>query len=181
MGLMIFLKVLTLVKEIKMGGLFDENFYTTDFDKEMMDFIESTYKCGNLQWNYNGNELVYGSGIDYFWTNSFPVNSSITEYQEARELTKQQFKDKISMVDNNNPSESVTEPVVESDDELEVLSYQDIIDKCKTTNTNLVITGEGVYILDCINSVEYKVESDDDYEDIINAIELLQRKEVGYD
>ena len=164
-----------------MSELFDEYFYTTDFDKEMMDFIESKYGRPYRQWNYNGNELVYSGSAGFFWTNSFPANSSITEHYALRELTKQQFKDKIGMVDNNTPAESITEPVAATDDELEILSYQDIIDKCKTTNTNLVITGEGVYILDCVNSVEYRAESLDDYEDIINAIELLQRKEVGYE
>ena len=165
-----------------MSKLFDEDFYTIDFDKEMMDFIESKYEWADRQWDYNGNELVYGRGTDYFYTNSFPANSSITEHYALRELTKQQFKEKIGMVDNNTPAESITDPVAEPDEELKILSsFQDIIDKCKNTNTNLVITGEGVYILDCINSVEYKVESDEDYEGIINAIELLQRKEVGYE
>ena len=158
-----------------MSKLFDESFYTKDYDKEMLDYVK-----GNYTFDLESNEGIEVTCLYYNSVDKDFNKISITP-KESKCLTKQQFKEKIGMVDNNTPAEPITEPVAEPDDELEILSYQDIIDKCKTTNTNLVITGEGVYILDCINSVEYKVESPDDYEDIINAIELLQRKEVGVD
>lgn len=82
-------------------------------------------------------------------------------------------------VDNNTSAEPITEPVAEPDDELEILPYQGLIDDCKELNINLVVTGEGLYILDCINSVEYKIEEPDDYQKIVDAMRLLQNKEMG--
>lgn len=86
-----------------------------------------------------------------------------------------QFFEKI---DNNTPAGPITEPVAELDDELKMLPYQNLIDDCKELNINLVVTGEGLYILDCINSVEYKIEESDDYQKIVDAMRLLQNKEM---
>lgn len=48
---------------------------------------------------------------------------------------------------------------------------------CKDLDINVVFTGEGVYVLDCINSVEYQLESVDEYSKVVSAIRLLQSKE----
>lgn len=48
---------------------------------------------------------------------------------------------------------------------------------CKDLDINVVFTGEGVYVLDCINSVEYQLESVDEYNKVVSAIRLLQSKE----
>ena len=48
---------------------------------------------------------------------------------------------------------------------------------CKELDINVVFTGEGVYILDCINSAEYQLESVDEYNKVVSAIRLLQSKE----
>lgn len=82
-------------------------------------------------------------------------------------------------VDNNTPAGPITEPVSEPDDELKMLPYQHLIDNCKELDINLVVTDEGLHILDCINSVEYKIEEPDDYQKIVDAIRLLQNKEMN--
>lgn len=86
-----------------------------------------------------------------------------------------QFFEKVN---NNTPAEPLTKPVAELDDELKMSPYQNLIDDCKELNINLVVTGDGLYILDCINNVEYKVEEPDDYQKIVDAIRLLQNKEM---
>ena len=48
---------------------------------------------------------------------------------------------------------------------------------CKELNLNLVITGDGRYILDCESSKEYTVNSDEDYKGVVGAIRLLQERE----
>ena len=48
---------------------------------------------------------------------------------------------------------------------------------CKELNINLVITGEGRYILDRINGVEYAVYTKDDYDKVVGAIRLLMERE----
>lgn len=81
-------------------------------------------------------------------------------------------------VDNDTQVESITEPVAQIDDELGMLRYQSLIDDCKELSINLVVTDEGLHILDCINSVEYKIEEPDDYQKIVDALRLLQSKEM---
>ena len=81
-------------------------------------------------------------------------------------------------VDNDTSAESITDPVAQPDNELGMLRYQSLIDDCKELSINLVVTDEGLHILDCINSVEYKVEVPDDYQKIVDALRLLQNKEM---
>lgn len=77
-------------------SLFNENFYTDDFDQEMIDYVRnlgSTLKRSRtdyLETKYK--YLKYGSSCDYFWTN----NNTVT-LDEYTYLTKQQFKEKIGM------------------------------------------------------------------------------------
>ena len=91
-------------------GIFNESFYTTDFDQEMMDFVESRYKASERQWNLDGDELVYGKGNGYFWTNSFPHNGSARDFiwETPMTLTKQEFKEKIGMPQDNIAEEGTT-------------------------------------------------------------------------
>lgn len=77
-------------------SLFNENFYTDDFDQEMLDYVRdlgSTIKRSRtdyLETKYK--YLKYGTSCDYFWTNNITV--TLDEYTY---LTKQQFKEKIGM------------------------------------------------------------------------------------
>lgn len=57
--------------------------------------------------------------------------------------------------------------------------YQDLVDDCKELNINLIVTENGLHILDCINSIEYGIEEPDDYQKIVDAIRLLQNKEMN--
>ena len=227
-----------------MGKLFDEEFCTTEYDQDIIDFIEERFMVSFHNWNFPSKYIVYGIGNDYFWT------SVISEAEKHRpKLNKQQFKEKIGMidkkgkkdemvnyklidkdgylrhfyynecilnevgcdifkgtidedghlinldidstslidpdefqffekVDNDTQAESVTETVAQPDDELKMLPYQNLIDDCKELSINLVVTDEGLHILDCINSVEYKVEEPDDYQKIVDALRLLQNKEM---
>ena len=81
-------------------------------------------------------------------------------------------------IDNDTQAESVTDPVAQPDNELGMLRYQSLIDNCKELSINLVVTEEGLHILDCLNSVEYKIEVPDDYQKIVDALRLLQNKEM---
>lgn len=75
-------------------SLFSEDFYTDDFDQEMLDWIKSNLKISQIQgeWDVSHTKLEYYNtkGIDYFWT------SNCTSHETK--LTKQQFKEKIGMV-----------------------------------------------------------------------------------
>ena len=91
------------------------------------------------------------------------------------------FRDEFQFfekVDNDTQAESITEPVAQPDNELKMLPYQNLIDDCKELSINLVVTDEGLHILDCLNSVEYKIEVPDDYQKIVDALRLLQNKEM---
>lgn len=76
-----------------MTTLFDEQFYTDDFDQEILDFITS--KGWGLKSEYSNkpnlsdNYLVYGNGTDRFWTSHFN--------DKFLQLTKEAFKEKIGM------------------------------------------------------------------------------------
>lgn len=227
-----------------MGKLFDVEFYTTEHDQDIIDFIEKRLMVSPDYWSFPSKYIVYGTGNDYFWTSD---NSCSEKF--GTKLTKQQFKEKIGMidkegkkdemvsyklidkdgylkshakngeilhevgsltfqgemsedselvndyitvrapicpdefqffekVDNNTQAESITEPVAEIGDELKMLPYQNLIDDCKELSISLVVTDEGLHILDCINSVEYKIEVPDDYQKIVDALRLLQNKEM---
>ena len=227
-----------------MGKLFDVEFYTTEHDQDIIDFIEKRLMVSPDYWSFPSKYIVYGTGNDHFWTSD---NSCSEKFRTK--LTKQQFKEKIGMidkedekddmvsyklidkegyikhslcnmailkevgcdifegtvnkdgslvnegiistplifrdefqffekVDNDTQAESITEPVAKPDDALKMLPYQSLIDDCKELSINLVVTDEGLHILDCINSVEYKIEVPDDYQKIVDALRLLQNKEM---
>ncbi len=82
-------------------------------------------------------------------------------------------------VDNDAPAEPITEPVAEPEERSLPSPYQHLIDACKELDINIVVTGEGLHILDCINSVEYGIEEPNDYQKIVGAIRLLQNKEMN--
>lgn len=73
---------------------FDGSFYTDDFDQEMLDFIKSNYSIDkrlpfdNTSGNYVRYDVV---------SNNFVVWRAMSRGY----LTKQQFKEKIGMVDKN--------------------------------------------------------------------------------
>ena len=48
---------------------------------------------------------------------------------------------------------------------------------CKDLDINVVFTGEGAYVLDCITGVEYAIYTSEDYNKVVSAIRLLQSKE----
>lgn len=75
-------------------SLFNECFYTDDFDQEMIDYVDTlgnfTARCyiGRYSgWSY----LKYGTANNYFWA------SNATPTSEYKYLTKQQFKERIGM------------------------------------------------------------------------------------
>ena len=77
---------------------FNECFYTDDFDQEMLDFIEENYTItpnGRNEWNVGGKFLRYYNVNGYFW-----IGSAV--HPNYRHLTKQQFKEKIKMTNNND-------------------------------------------------------------------------------
>lgn len=70
-------------------SLFKEEFYTDDYDQEMLDFIEKKYPVTKDGYWGDEGSLVYGMGNDYFWTTDYTFVTN--------KLTKQQFKEKIGM------------------------------------------------------------------------------------
>lgn len=81
---------------------FNESFYTTDFDQEMMDFIKgnNNYELEDeyLNWHNYHYLLAYGKGRKVFWTDPADLGS----YEMLTSLTKQQFKEKIGMLPQDN-------------------------------------------------------------------------------
>lgn len=73
---------------------FEYQFYTEDFDQEMLDFIKNKYGTDayDLEWSKCSERLYYGDGVDGFWTDS--DDSCLEEFEE---LTKQEFKKNIGM------------------------------------------------------------------------------------
>lgn len=77
-------------------SLFNENFYTDDFDQEMIDYVRNLGSISKrsgvdyLETKYK--YLKYGSSCDYFWTNNITI--TLDEYNY---LTKQQFREKVGM------------------------------------------------------------------------------------
>lgn len=70
---------------------FNEAFYTKDYDQEMLDFVKGKYELDQQEGNVI--YLKYGTGNDCFWISDNVYNRCGTL------LTKQQFKEKIGMVD----------------------------------------------------------------------------------
>lgn len=69
---------------------FDGEFYTSDFDQSMMDFVADKYGKSPFRWEVGHLYLKYGVGNNYFWTSDI-------DYEGMQKLTKQQFKEKIGM------------------------------------------------------------------------------------
>jgi|TARA_A100001518_G_C1227286_1_gene80645 hypothetical protein len=72
---------------------FSENFYTDDFDQEMLDFIEENYNVDTVNGWYVKRCLSY-----HFYDNDFYVSEYLGH---GVYLTKQQFKEKIGMTNKD--------------------------------------------------------------------------------
>ena len=149
-------------------------------DKEAKKGEMVSYKLideeGFLKASAANSSILEEMGSDIFTGKHFSPNclvdtdgNVIIGYDEFRFFEK---------VDNDTQAELITEPVAQPDNELGMLRYQSLIDDCKELSINLVVTDEGLHILDCLNSVEYKVEEPDDYQKIVDALRLLQNKEM---
>ncbi len=69
---------------------FDEGFYTSDYDQEMLDFIEDNYGVDDVNGWYVSTSLIHNKG-EFF----------VSKYKDrptALELTKEEFKRKIGMI-----------------------------------------------------------------------------------
>lgn len=141
-----------------------------------MDSYKLIDKEGFLKESAENSSILEEIGSDIF-TGQYSVDYLVGANYEIL-ISPNEFRF-FEKVDNNTPEEPITDSVAEPDDKLKMLPYQNLIDDCKELNINLVVTGEGLYILDCINSVEYKIEEPDDYQKIIDAMRLLQNKEMN--
>lgn len=74
---------------------FEKNFYTNDYDQEMLDFIEGNYSVDKINGWYNTVTLNY-----HHTDNDFYVSSNGISCDEL--LTKEQFKEKIGMTSNTS-------------------------------------------------------------------------------
>jgi len=79
---------------------FNEDFYTADFDQEMVDFLlreghAVTGQQQTLKPDTKDKYLKYSKAVGCFWTDSFGVF-------KFRHLTKQQFKEKIGMTEKSS-------------------------------------------------------------------------------
>lgn len=77
--------------------LFNEGFYTEDFDQEMFDFIKAQGwsldgETGLVKASLSALHLYYGTGIEGFWT-----DNDENDLEDYEHLTKQQFKEKVGM------------------------------------------------------------------------------------
>ena len=76
--------------------LFNEGFYTTDYDQEMLDYVENNYKVYKPNgWSFNKKLCYHTVDQDFYVTKYYPCGGGA--------LTKEQFKQKIGM-----PSEKKT-------------------------------------------------------------------------
>ena len=77
-------------------SLFKEEFYTDDYDQEMLDFIKGNYNYSDdYPYPFDmtmGYEYIRFADYGMFY---------VTCYNRGRYLTKQQFKEKIGMVDKS--------------------------------------------------------------------------------
>lgn len=91
-GMFYYLLILKQAEE-NMKTQFDGEFYTDDFDQEMIDFIEQNLPVSNIDWH---NKTVHDIYLKYshhnkcFWFSDDSVSC-------FKRLTKQQFKEKIGM------------------------------------------------------------------------------------
>ena len=146
-------------------------------DKDDMVSYKLIDKVGFLKASAANSSILNELNFSAFTGKMTKYGSLMDEYGNDLIMPDEfQFFEKV---DNTTLAEPITEPVAEPDDELKMLPYQGLIDDCKELNINLVVTDEGLHILDCINSVEYKIEEPDDYQKIVDAIRLLQNKEMN--
>ena len=135
-------------------------------------------KDGYLKSHAKNGEILHEVGSLTFQGEMSEDSELVNDYITVRApICPDEFQF-FEKVDNNTQAESITEPVAEIGDELKMLPYQNLIDDCKELSISLVVTDEGLHILDCINSVEYKIEVPDDYQKIVDALRLLQNKEM---
>ena len=90
---------------------FSESFYTTDFDKEMLAFIEnSDYEIEDykLAWDVSHTVLAHADLLGGFWTEDTSTHEDDYLDSGYTLLTKQQFKEKIGMPKDNIVTEDTT-------------------------------------------------------------------------
>ena len=166
-------KVLTKQQFKEKIGMIDKE----DKKDEMVSY-KLIDKEGFIKHRLCNTDILKEVGCDIF---EGTVNKDGSLVNEGIISTPLIFRDEFQFfkkVDNDTSAESITEPVAQPDNELKMLPYQNLIDDCKELSINLVVTDEGLHILDCINSVEYKIEVPDDYQKIVDALRLLQNKEM---
>lgn len=220
-----------------MNTLFDKEFYTDEYDQEILDFINENFGEVRLESKNCKGCLMYDIVIDTFYTSESAIHCN------KKVLTKKQFKEKIGMIDKlKNQDNMVSYKLIDKEGYLSHHSankrilfavggnifkghidevghlfnetidttslidtsefkffkkveeegqldsavtgnddtpYQDLVDDCKELNINLIVTENGLHILDCINCIEYEIEDPDDYQKIVDAIHLLQNKEMN--
>jgi hypothetical protein len=83
---------------------FNENFYTDDFDQEMLNFLKKNFKYTNELDGCPANPIYLKYSIinEYFWTSDYKPSHG------SKQLTKQQFKEKIGMTTNTHSNKNTT-------------------------------------------------------------------------
>lgn len=71
-------------------SLFNETFYTEEFDQGMLDFIKGNHPINTL-WNLEDGFLNYAPALDCFWTDNYKA-------RHWSGMTKEEFKCKIEMI-----------------------------------------------------------------------------------
>lgn len=74
-----------------MSNIYIEDFYTTDYDEEIVDYIKSKFRLSHF-FHVEEKYLKCGNGNSFFW-----FSEDIIPYAKLRELTKSEFKEKIGM------------------------------------------------------------------------------------
>lgn len=152
-------------------------FYTDDFDSDMMDFMSERYCITNLNWYIGDKFLFLNTGAGVVWT-AKTINNLIGCNIEFTLLTKQRFKEEIRMVEGTQTMVNKNTTLNKgATDNRTTLTSEYVQRDCKELNINLIITEDSTIILDCINSVEYHLTEETSYQDVVNAIRVLQAAE----
>lgn len=130
-------------------------------------------KEGYLSHHSANKRILFAVGGDIFKGH---IDAEGHLFNEAIELTSLIDTTEFKFFEKVEENEQLGSAVISPNDDK---PYQDLVDDCKELNINIVVTDEGVHVLDYINSVEYKVEEPDDYQKIVDAIRLLQNKEMN--
>lgn len=151
---------------------FDENFYTEDYDQEMLDFIDSNYTADKSVRGWSNLDLIlfYSS-----WDNDFYLAPDDTDDPTYNKLTKAEFKQKIGM-----PTE---ETLMEKETVQEQATFgkKDLVDgmfvKCRNGNVfmklgNTLNSLTGYLELDVYTDTLLEGESEDDWD----IVEVYQTK-----